>query len=257
MAGYSYRSGSRGVRELTTVRDDQLPRGAGDAAEVPAVPAASVIVMRGEPFEVLFMRRTSTSSFVPDAWVFPGGSVDPIDRQLAAAARTGSELDAARICALRELFEETGIWIGRPLDDAESTRTTVLDDPAAFAGLFEACAAELDRLVPTSRWITPVGVPKRFDTWFFLLNVDPRHHATPEHREGVEMRWIRPAEALRLHGARELSMVFPTIKNLEAIADYDRSETLLDSRRGLEIRPVQPILVVQDGKKRIVLPEEP
>lgn len=241
---------------MTDVRDDQLPRGAGDAAEVPAVPSASVIVLRGSPPEVLFMRRTSTSSFVPDAWVFPGGSADAIDRSRARRSLDGSELSVMRVTALRELFEETGIWLGKPLEDPDGTRRRVLNDPEAFEDLFEECSPHLDRLVWTSRWITPIGVPKRFDTYFFLLEVDDSHVATPEHREGVEVRWLRPGEALRLHEERSFSMVFPTIRNLEAIREAQDTGALLESRRHAVIDAIQPVLVVEGGRKRIVLPGE-
>src|SRR3972149_2846563 len=70
---------------MPEVRDDQLPLGAGTAEEVPPRPAASVIVMRGEPFEVLFLRRTDASTFVPGSWVFPGGTLDDVDREVAAS----------------------------------------------------------------------------------------------------------------------------------------------------------------------------
>lgn len=242
---------------MTDVRDDQLPRGAGDADEVPPVAAASVIVLRGHPFEVLFMRRTSTSSFVPDSWVFPGGAIDAVDRDLAETFLGGSALDVMRVAGLRELFEETGIWLGTPLKDPDTTRKRVLEDPSSFRTLFEDCASHLDELVLTSRWITPVGVPKRFDTYFFLLEVDGSHDPTPEHREGVELRWLTPREALRLHSERNFPMVFPTIKNLEAIAEVQSTSALLESRRDIEVLPTEPVLIVDEkGRKRIVIPEE-
>src|SRR4051812_31084751 len=62
------------MAEMTNVPDKQLPRGAGSAGEVPIVPAASVILLRDDPFEVLMIRRHIKSSFVPDTWVFPGGA---------------------------------------------------------------------------------------------------------------------------------------------------------------------------------------
>jgi len=74
-------------------------------AEVAAVPAASVLVLRDGPLEVLMMRRRADASFVPNAWVFPGGAVDEEDRALG----DGSELSTMRIAAARELFEETGV----------------------------------------------------------------------------------------------------------------------------------------------------
>src|SRR5256885_15265761 len=98
--------------------------------EVTAVPAASVILLR-DPFEVLMIRRPEKASFVPNAWVFPGGMVDAADER-------GSTLETMRAAAGRELFEETSLSV----------------DPAD--------------LVWTSRWLTPGGLPKRFDTHFFL-----------------------------------------------------------------------------------------
>jgi 8-oxo-dGTP pyrophosphatase MutT (NUDIX family) len=242
---------------MTDVRDDQLPKGAGGAAEVPPIPSASVIVLRGRPLEVLFLRRTTTSSFVPDVWVFPGGAVDPIDRALAERCLDGSELDAMRICALRELFEESGIWLGQSIGDAASARRRLLDDQEIFSELFAGCAQEIDRLVWTSRWVTPIGVPKRFDTYFFLLEVDESTEATPEHREGVEVRWLSPAEALRLHEAGEFPLVFPTIRNLREIAQWDDPAELIESRRDVEVAVKRPVLVVDGGRKQIFLPDEP
>ena len=115
---------------------------------------------------------------------------------------------------------------------------------------------DLERLVWTSRWVTPVGVPKRYDTWFFLIEVEDASEATAEHREGVEVRWLSPAEALRLHGEGAFSMVFPTIRNLMALAKFGSVRELLEARRNAEIPTTRPVLVVQGGKKRIVLPGE-
>jgi hypothetical protein len=38
-------------------------------AAVAALPAASVIVLRGTPLEVLMLRRNAAASFVPNVWV--------------------------------------------------------------------------------------------------------------------------------------------------------------------------------------------
>lgn len=168
------------------------------AEVVEAVPAASVIVLRDAPFEVLLLRRHEKSSFVPDAWVFPGGMMDDEDR------------GDFRVTAARELREETGIVV-----DAQT-------------------------LVATSRWITPIGLPKRFDTWFFLAKVERDVAITVQESELVESLWIAPADALT---RKDLKMVFPTIKNLEAIAGFTSAAALIDSRRGAIIEPVMPVLV--------------
>jgi len=180
--------------------------------EVTPVPAASVILLRGNPYEVLMIRRHEKASFVPNAWVFPGGAVDAAD----ARATT---LETMRAAAAREMLEETGIAI----------------DPV--------------ELVWTSRWITPAGLPKRFDAYFFLAPARDGAEATLNRDEAVDVVWITPPDALA-----RLDPVFPVRKNLEAIAGYDSIKNLIASRRGIEITPVQPIMIVDGGKRKFVLP---
>jgi 8-oxo-dGTP pyrophosphatase MutT (NUDIX family) len=228
------------------VSDRQLPRGAGDAAEVPPLPAASVIVLRDSPLEVLMIRRHSKSSFVPDAWVFPGGIVEPADHDLG----DGTDVGTMRVAAARELFEESGIWLGAPLVDADAKRRALLAGEITFASLIDESPLHFDKLVWTSRWITPVGVPKRFDTYFFLAAVDRNATASAENVEAVEVIWIPPAEAIE-----KLQIVFPTQKNLEALAGFTSAEELLASRRGVDVPATRPVLVVEDGRKKIILPD--
>jgi 8-oxo-dGTP pyrophosphatase MutT (NUDIX family) len=163
------------------------------------IPAASVIVLRDAPLEVLLLRRNDKSSFVPGAWVFPGGAIE-----------AGEDM---RDAAVRETLEECAIVL----------------DPSA--------------LVMTSRWITPEGIPKRFDTWFFVAKVARDLNATIDGSEIVDAMWIAPADAL---ARRDLRLVFPTIKNLEQVARFDNADAFIDSRRDATIEPVQPVLV--DGK---------
>jgi len=177
------------------------------------IPAASAIVLRDAPLEVLMMRRPARSSFVPDAWVFPGGAVEEIDR----ARAKGDVLNAMRYAAARELFEEAGVSLGEPLD--------------------------LEKLVWTSRWITPKGSPKRFDTYFFLTHVGRDVVAVADLREAVDMMWISPAEAIQ---RPNFPLVFPTLKNLEALVGFASATELIESRRGAVIEAIEPVLV--DGR---------
>ena len=163
------------------------------------IPAASVIVLRDDPMEVLLLRRSDKSSFVPGAWVFPGGVVEAGE--------------SARDAAARETLEEAGLSL-----DPES-------------------------LVLTSRWITPVGLPKRFDTEFYLAAVSRDTNMKIDGVEIVDAMWLAPKDAL---ARRDLRLVFPTIKNLEAIAAFASSKELIASRRGAIVEPVEPVLV--DGK---------
>jgi 8-oxo-dGTP pyrophosphatase MutT (NUDIX family) len=208
---------------------------AGEVLITP-LPAASVIVLRDGPFEVLMLRRHEKSSFVPNAWVFPGGISDESDAQ-------ESLLDTMRMTGVRETFEETGVWLGAPLADAERKRRELLDGTIAFRDLVAEGPIDFSRLVWTSRWITPAGIPKRFDTYFFLATVSRDAIATAEQNEVVDVTWIHPAAALAKHAAREMQMVFPTLRNLEAIVGFENAAELLDARRGAIIEAIEPVLV--------------
>ena len=186
-------------------------------AEVTPIPAASVILLRDDPFEVLMIRRHEKRSFAPDVWAFPGGAVEAADRR-------GDALNSMRLAAARELREETGISLGEPLD--------------------------VEKLVWTSRWITPEGLPKRFDTYFFLAVVPRDTPLTLQRSEAVDSIWISPAAAVQRHLAGDFPLVFPTLKNLEAIVGFKCAADLIESRRTAAIQPTRPRIV--DGK--IVLP---
>jgi 8-oxo-dGTP pyrophosphatase MutT (NUDIX family) len=203
--------------------------------EVPALPAASAIVLR-EPFEILMMRRHAGASFMPNAWVFPGGIAEELDH----------ELGGLHVTAVRETFEETGVWLGAPLEDAEHKRRGLLAGSISVRQLLAEGPLDPEALVLTSRWITPVGVPKRFDTYFYLARVSPDTIATAENHEAVGVTWIHPEEALAKHAAREMQMVFPTLRNLEALRGFDSIDALIESRRGITVEPIMPVLV--DGK---------
>lgn len=206
------------------------------------LPAASVIVLRDDPLEVLMLRRHEKSSFVPNAWVFPGGIAETLDAELS----DGTPLGTMRVTGARETFEETGVWLGAPLEDAEHKRRRLLAGSLSFRQLLGEAKIDFEKLVWTSRWITPVGIPKRFDTYFFLTRVERDVVATAEQNEAVDVVWISPADALSRHREGRMQMVFPTLRNLEAIEGWRTADSLIESRRGAEITPIQPVLV--DGK---------
>ena len=153
------------------------------------------------------------------AWVFPGGAVDRDE---------GSGIGSLRAAAVRELGEEAGISLE---DGAE--------------------------LIPFSRWITPAAVKIRFDTWFFLAPAPAGVEARVDGGEVVDARWLTPAEALRAAQAGELFIVFPTMKHLEQVSQFESADRLLQHARGREIQPVQPRVVLSGETARVVLPGEP
>jgi 8-oxo-dGTP pyrophosphatase MutT (NUDIX family) len=205
----------------------------------PAIPrpASSLILLRrsgkhrGRGVEVLLVRRNPEASFMPGVWVFPGGVVEA-DEQVTPELEAGGAADreelAHRACAMRELQEEAGIELP---GDTE--------------------------LLPWSRWITPELVPVRFDTRFYVALAPPHSPPEPDGAETTEAAWISPHAALDRHAAGELSLVFPTIKHLEALLPYSNADEVLAAARGRPIQPIMPRVVGKGQERRVVLPGEP
>ena len=188
---------------------------------VTAQPAATVMLLRGgsEGLEVLLVRRSLGASFMPGAWVFPGGSVD---------AQDGDGQAGLRNAARRELDEEAGITLPA---DAE--------------------------LVAFARWITPVAAKRRFDTWFYVATAPDRAQAQVDGSEVIDSRWLEPGEALSLEADKQLFLVFPTIKQLQQLAQFGTAEALIAHARAREVQPVLPEIIGSGETARIVLPGEP
>jgi 8-oxo-dGTP pyrophosphatase MutT (NUDIX family) len=188
-------------------------------------PAASVIVLRrggrhaDRGLEMLLLKRSDEARFMPGVWVFPGGAVDPED---------GDGEEGFRACALRELEEEAGIELGDP-----------------------------EALVRYSHWITPELVPVRFDTWFFLALAPAHSSPEPDGAETVDAAWWQPGRALEAHRRGELSLVFPTIKQLESLAGFQTSEEALEAARGKPVEAILPRVIGEGSEQRVVLPGEP
>jgi 8-oxo-dGTP pyrophosphatase MutT (NUDIX family) len=135
---------------------------------------------------------------------------------------------AHRAAAVRELREEAGVE---------------LPDPAA--------------LVKFSRWITPAEVRTRFDTHFFLAPLPPGQEPRVDGEECVEFGWFTSVGALEAHRAREILLVFPTIKHLEQLSPFASAAELLEYARGRTVRAVQPHIVLDGEVARVLLPGEP
>jgi 8-oxo-dGTP pyrophosphatase MutT (NUDIX family) len=176
--------------------------------------------------EVLLGRRNLEARFMPGVWVFPGGAVDDEDFEAAGDDSLDAEERAHRACGVREVAEEVGITV----------------------------AAE--ELRPWSRWITPEQVKIRFDTRFYLALAPAHSPPQPDGEETVDARWFEPREALDMHRAGEIKLVFPTIKHLESLLPYETSEAALAAVTDLPPVPVLPKVVGEGDDLRILLPGE-
>jgi 8-oxo-dGTP pyrophosphatase MutT (NUDIX family) len=245
---------------------------AGELEPPPTRDASTVVLLRDRDghLEVHLMRRVASMAFAAGAVVFPGGSVDPADRDAEVDLPAGytdklaadEPLARALVCAaVRETFEEAGVllvrgeaperWADerRALDARETSLAAVL----ARHGL----RLDADVVKPWARWVTPEPEVKRFDTRFFVAAMPEGQRAAGDDAGGEadSSAWMRPQHALDGCYAGELVMLPPTIATLEEIAPYACVADVLAATESREITVVEPrIEPLDDGGFRFVRP---
>lgn len=236
-------------------------------------PAATILLLRDQPrFEVLMVRRHHQIDFASGALVFPGGKSHPGDHDPAWADHVlgwevhDPEQRGLRIAAIREVFEEAGILLAVRRDGAPiggeacpmDVRQAVDAGATAFLDVVRDLGARLDLAAMTTfaRWITPPVVPKRFDTWFYVVKAPDDQLAACDGRETVDAEWIAPAEALRLGETGERKVIFPTRMNLKLLAEASGAEDAVGRAAARRLVTVQPQVQERPHGRVLVLPPD-
>ena len=186
--------------------------------------------------------------------VFPGGGVDEADTSDVAQEVVSGDADdqSHRAAALREVAEETGIAITtRGIRPAPNARGLDL-----YVG-FQADGASLDGecLVLVSRWITPGGAPKRYDTRFYVVEVEGDPAIRLDASELVCHSWVSPEIALGRYKKGEWKMFPPTVSHLRWMARLSSVADVISSAVGADGRTVIEPRLMDDGSMLpIVLP---
>lgn len=264
---------------------ERLAERARDISEgrvtVPAPRASStVILLRDAPaggLLVYLLRRVSSMRFAPGAYVFPGGSVDPRDRDLAvgwsgpSAAEWGTAFGATEtlarelVCAaVRETFEESGVLLAGPSDEAivpdtsgddwEIDRLALLDRSQSLAELLarRQLVLRTDLLRPWAHWITPEIEERRYDTRFFVAALPDGQRTRDVSTESDRVTWARPADAAAAARRGDMPMLPPTLVTLDELCAYDSVAEVLAARR--TVRPRLPEARVTEGGVFLVMP---
>ncbi|WP_422097393.1 NUDIX domain-containing protein [Variovorax sp.] len=248
--------------------------------------AASLILLRDGPggLEVLMLRRADK----PDdqnsgASVFPGGVVDAHDRELHtrcaglddAAASARLALPAGGLdyyaAAVRECFEEAGVLFANDADGAlvaldridperlAAMRAAVADSTEALLALCDAQGWRLavDQFAYFSHWLTPPGMPRRFDTRFFVAAMPPGQEVQVDGFEIVEHRWLPPAEAAS--PALGLKLMNVTRRVLLELAGFASvTDCLAQARARARVRLNMPRLADgPEGRRPVNVDEAP
>lgn len=267
---------------LFTIPAERLPPGFAETLDAPPAkiaepkPAATVVLLRDHDGElqVLLLKRHRSSGFVPGAYVFPGGRIDDADsdaRLLAncAVPERGGVAAHYWFGAVREVFEETGVLLahtshGDWAADAtasemvESWREKLMNHDTTLAEVIvdENMRVVLDDVVYFAHWITPEVEPRRYDTRFFAAALPPERQIRPDKREMVDAIWISPGAALERFEQGKLPMVFPTVRTLQDLSQFESVGATLAGLRSRDVEPVLPRLVRSGNGVGIVIDGE-
>lgn len=267
--GYSFRVSERSLYERAMAAG-----GAAPPARPPRASAATVPWRhRQGRLEVFWLRRARSMPFMGGWYAFPGGGLTRADSEVAltgepaglgqgppgagippqvleGASELGPEMvPGLAACAVRELFEETGLLplAGERPAGLGRARRALLAKETSFAKVVDELALDVavDRLRYAGRWLTPPLGSMRFDNRFFMLQWDGGPwQPTLDGGEAELGEWIEPAAALDRWRKAELLAAPPILHLLQVLAEdgpeagmarmLDPSEANLASHRRLE-----------------------
>lgn len=161
--------------------------------------------------------------------------------------------------ALRETYEETGVLLaldaatGAPVDPAlvrslpEDTRERLESHDLAFGDLLteHGLLPDVAALVPWSRWITPVGGPRRYDTVFFVVRLPEGQEPERLSSEAASHGWASPEALLTEFRAGTVNLMTPSWWQLRQLSAATQAGTdwadIVDLGHAHE--PVAPVML--------------
>ena len=247
--------------------------------------ASAIMLLRdtADGMEVFMVRRVIQSDFMPDVYVFPGGSVSADDHAAEQAENVCTPVaptvadpegrtrlgNGTRAAAIRELFEEAGVLLAYrtgqvlainegDISRFDTYRRAFHDHTGSLVELahVENLMLATDRLGYCAHWITPEGMPKRFDTHFFVATAPAEQEAAHDRLETSEGVWVRPADAVARSEQGTFPLVFATIHQLKDLAAFATAKDALESTTRNYVATRLPVLVQEEGAVRVFLPED-
>lgn len=222
------------------------------------IPAATLVLMRPglQAPELLMIERGAKMAFAPGALVFPGGRIDPDDYALG-----GDMQGAAKVAAIRETIEETGIAVALVPPPPEALEEQLRRDLHAgqlFSVLLARHGLSLrpSDLVPFARWCPTFRETRNFDTHFFVAraHVDSRLPSA-DNGESVHALWTTATEILARADAGQAHIIFPTRRNLERLARFASFEDAAADAAAHPVETIVPWVENRDGAQFLCIPE--
>lgn len=235
------------------------------------IPAATLVLFREStegPPELLVVERAGDMAFAAGALVFPGGRIDPGDYAAAAdpalvtsLSEVDSEDAAARVAAVRETIEESGLAIALdPMPDAAALAAmrAAIHAGADFAGILAqgGWQIDLDMLVPFARWCPNFHETRNFDTRFYLARL-PAEAPAPsvDETENVRLFWAGAQAVIDMADRGDARIIFPTRRNLERLAQFGDFDAARRHAEETPIRLIQPWVEDHEGTRLLRIPE--
>ena len=251
-------------------------------------PSSSLLLVRemNGGIQVFMMRRSLKSNF-GGIWVFPGGLLEEQDKQTIENNHTDGINEAQSqdilsldqeslpywVACLRETFEETGALLAKrenkdtfiptssELVKLDKLRADLLNGDISFPKILGQLNLHLalDQMIYLSHWITPKVESKRYTTRFFISQLSHQHTLKHDGIEGIESKWIDINDALKDYRGGRMSMIMPTIKNLELIKDFIKVDDLMNTMNNIDpktILGIEPKFFLENGKWKGLLPGE-
>ncbi|MFC1533275.1 hypothetical protein ACFL7M_07935 [Thermodesulfobacteriota bacterium] len=248
--------------------------------------ASTLILTRhaDEELQVYLIRRSVKSAFMPENYVFPGGTVDPedwglefwgayidLDRdeitQRLGVTITDEEIAAYSIAAIRETFEEAGVLLIQQSYHS-SVNLGELNDRRMTNSLLSGWFREwiegkkqilaFSGLGRWSHWITPKARSHRYDARFFMAFMPSFQECIPDSRETTHGIWISPEEGLLGNLKGQIPLSPPALVTLNELFRYKNVE---DLKIELETRewgkPRLPILQSYPNGLLLLLQSDP
>jgi glyoxylase-like metal-dependent hydrolase (beta-lactamase superfamily II)/8-oxo-dGTP pyrophosphatase MutT (NUDIX family) len=196
--------------------------------------AVSILLARGrESKEVLLVDRNPELVFFGGYQAFPGGTLEPEDATVPvenlprsvenSGDGQGGDFSSFVAAAARELFEETGVWLGRGSDRSpgslEENRRRMLAGEVSFLEILKEKGQHIDAadFTPLCRITTPPFTPRRYDTWFLQCRLPAGARVDILDGELVGGGFTRPEDALTRWRRGEVLIVPPVIIFLQEL----------------------------------------
>ncbi len=209
------------------------------------------------------VKRATTMAFAAGAVVFPGGRVEADDHVVAERHGFGDDAGegAARVAALRETLEETGLAVGWPGlgdEEADAARKALLAGELLSKMLDSRSERlQLDSLIPFARWCPNFKEARTFDTRFFAVEAPEHgHELTVEAAEHSHIFWASAHETLAMADRGNVSVIFPTRRNLERLASAPTFELFSAHASQFPRRLITPWIENRDDAPHLCIPPD-